>query len=40
MKKITNEDIEKVLAEFYRANVGVQNFESLKKFFENLEDAN
>ena len=35
-KVISEEQIQAVLTEFYKANVGIQNFEALKKFFEEL----
>ena len=37
-KIINEEQIQLVLTEFYKANVGIQNFEALKKFFEELPD--
>ena len=36
---INEEQIQLVLTEFYKANVGVQNFEALKKFFDELPET-
>ena len=38
-KVINEEQIQAVLAEFYKANVGIQNFEALKKFFDELPET-
>jgi hypothetical protein len=36
MKKITQEEIEKVMRSFYDANVSVQTYEAIQKFFADL----